>query len=238
MNIKVLATAQQCSEVDFTGKTAVVIDVLRASSVIITALMNGARAVVPVTSVDKAVELYKASGQTALLGGEQNAIIIEGFHLGNSPLHYTKEKVKDREIILKTTNGTLAIKESSQAARLLVAGFLNLDAVADVLLRKGGDIIIVCSGTAGNFSMDDGLCAGMLIERLASHTQTNCDDLGLTLRQFAAGQGSIREKLNHCMHLNYLLSLGYADDISYCLQANSSTLVPTYISGKLLAMEA
>lgn len=234
MKIQLVPTAQQIADFDLSNKTAVVIDVLRATSVIITALHNGAKAVVPVASVEKAVELYKASGQTSVLGGEKDAVIIDGFQFGNSPLQYTRETIGGKEVILKTTNGTEAINASNGANKLLVAAFLNLQAVVDFLTHDKHDIVVVCSGTNGKFSMDDGLCAGMLIQGLMEKTQADCCDLGLTMRQFALQKGDLREKLKHCLHLNYLVSLGYEKDVNYCLQTNTINLVPQWVGGKVI----
>jgi 2-phosphosulfolactate phosphatase len=234
MRIELIPTARQIADFDLSNKTAVVIDVLRATSVIITALQNGAKAVVPVVSVEKAVELYNASGQTALMGGEKDAIIIDGFQLGNSPLHYTRETIGGKEIILKTTNGTQAIKAGSGANILLVAAFLNVQAVVDFLSQNDHDVVLLCSGTNGKFSMDDGLCAGMLIKGLVEKTQADCCDLSLTMQQFALQKGDLREKLKHCLHLNYLVSLGYEKDVNYCLQTNTINLVPQWVGGKVI----
>lgn len=235
MRIQLVPTARQIADFDLSNKTAVVIDVLRATSVIVTALQHEAKAVFPVVSVEKAVELYKASGQTAVMGGEKNAIIIDGFQLGNSPLQYTREIIGGKEVILKTTNGTEAIKASSSAKKMLVAAFLNLQAVVDILSNDGGDVVVVCAGTNGKFSMDDGLCAGMLIHGLMEKTHADCCDLGRTMQQFALQKGDLREKLKHCLHLNYLLSLGYEKDVHYCLQTNTISLVPQWVNGKVIA---
>ncbi len=235
MEIRVIPTARQCSEIDFKGKVAVVIDVLRASSVIITALAHGAKAIMPVTRVEEAFSLYTRSGRNAILGGEKEARIIEGFHLGNSPLEYTSEAIGGKEIILKTTNGTLAINGSAAADTLVVGSFLNRQKVIDFLPDQNKDIVLVCSGTAGNYSMDDALCAGMLIDGFLKHKKVNCCDLGHTLRIWAATSKSIRQSLSNCSHLNYLLSIGYEADVDYCLQLDTTDILPVYQQGKVVS---
>jgi 2-phosphosulfolactate phosphatase len=235
MKIQLIPTARQIADFDLSNKTAVVIDVLRATSVIITALQNGAKAIVPVVSVEKAVELYKASGHTAVMGGEKDSIIIDGFQLGNSPLQYTSETISSKEVILKTTNGTEAINASSGANKLVAAAFLNLQAVVDFLTHEKHDVVVVCSGTNGKFSMDDGLCAGMIIKRLMEKVTAECCDLGLSMQQLAKQKGDLSQKLAHCFHLNYLLALGYEKDVDYCLQTDIIHLVPQWVGGKIIA---
>ena len=136
MKISVISTAQQAQGIDFHGKTAVVIDVLRATSVITTALENGAREVIPVKTVEEAQSLFVASdAATTLRGGERNALKIDGFELGNSPLEYKKKSVEDKTLILTTTNGSKAINNVNGADGVLLACFRNAAAVVDYLLR-------------------------------------------------------------------------------------------------------
>jgi len=228
MQIEVAATLQDCQSIDMTGKTAVVIDVLRATSVIATALHNGAVAVLPAETEHEARQLFNSfpSG-SAILGGERNAIKIEGFHQGNSPLEYTPEIVAGKTVILSTTNGTRALKMCRQAHETVTAGFVNISAVADFVAKKSNDTVIVCSGTAGKFSLDDALCAGMLISLISDRKSVETDDLGKMVLQFYGSEaGNISAKLKSCTHLKYLQSKGYQKDIDYCLQTNLLNLVP------------
>ncbi len=228
MLVKVVATAAQAEQSDFTHQTVVVIDVLRATSVITTALMNGARAVLSVRTPDEAISLSKTMNpEQFLLGGEKDAVKIEGFHLGNSPFEYPKEIVDDKDIILCTSNGTRAIHAAKQADELYVLSFLNLKAVAELLSENTGKLSIVCSGTQNRFSMDDGLCAAMLLQLLQKKHKLTTDDLAQTLLAFAeAKTGNIRQKLASCYHLNYLIDKGFETDVTYCLQTNISAIVP------------
>ena len=241
MNISVISTAQQAKGIDFSGKAAVVIDVLRATSVITTALENGAREVVPVKTVEEAQSLFAASdAATTLRGGERNALKIEGFELGNSPLEYKKKTVEGKTVILTTTNGTNAINNVKGANEVVLACFRNAAAVAEYLMRlpnppapfQGGshgsrDVVIVCSGTEGRFSLDDGLCAGMLIELLKHHTEVETDDLGILLHRFYnESKNNLFGALSGCYHLKRLFTLGFYDDIKFCLETNCVTTVP------------
>ena len=241
MNISVIPTAQQAQGIDFHGKTAIVIDVLRATSVITTALENGAREVIPVKTVEEAQSLFAASdAATTLRGGERNALKIDGFELGNSPLEYKKKSVEGKTVILTTTNGTNAINNIKGADEVVLACFRNAAAVVDYLLRlpnppapfqRGShgsrDVVIVCSGTGGRFSLDDGLCAGMLIELLKHQTEVEMDDLGLLLHRFYnESKDNLLGALSACYHLKRLFTLGFYDDIKFCLETNCVTTVP------------
>lgn len=239
MKIQVVPTAQQAQDIDCNGKTAVVIDVLRATSVITTALDNGAYEVIPVRTVEEAQNLYAASDATMTLrGGERNALKIEGFDLSNSPLEYKKKVVEGKTIIFTTTNGTNAINNVKGADEVVLACFRNVSAVADYIVgpsyRGSCDVIIVCAGTEGHFSLDDGLCAGMLIELLKQKTEVETDDLGLLVTQYyQQNKTNLLAALSGCFHLKRLFTLGFYDDIRFCLETNCVTTVPVVQEGKI-----
>jgi len=146
--------------------TAVVIDVLRASTTIIHALEAGAREVVACLEVQEARDLAArlAPGE-AVLGGERGGLRIEGFDLGNSPTEYTPECVGNKTVVLTTTNGTRAIRACRPARRTLIGAFVNASALCGELMGEER-ICLVCAGTDGQYSRDDVLLAGLLVERL------------------------------------------------------------------------
>lgn len=232
MYISVIPTAQQAQGIDFSGKTAVVIDVLRATSVITTALDNGAREVIPVKTVEEAQSLY-ATCDNALRGGERNALKIEGFDLGNSPLEYKKKTVEGKTLILTTTNGTNAIHNVQGADEVVLACFRNAESVA---CSARNDVTVVCAGTEGRFSLDDGLCAGMLIELLKQQTEVEIDDFGLLLNRFYnESKNNLFGALSGCYHLKRLFALGFYDDIKFCLETNCVQTVPVFQAGRITA---
>jgi 2-phosphosulfolactate phosphatase len=234
MFIQTIPTADDCSKIDFEGKTAVVIDVLRASTVIINALANGALEVFPASSTDEAFSLFEKLGSSAILGGERDAVIIDGFHFGNSPLQYTSEVVKNKQIILKTTNGTHAINACLEAESLLIAAFINLGAITQYLINHHKPLVLVCSGTNGRFSMDDALCAGMIAARITAEAGAECCDLTQMLITTAKQPGSIRDKLQGSFHLNYLLSIGYEQDLDFCLRTSVLNTIPRLCGNRLV----
>ena len=239
MKIQVVPTAQQAQDIDCNGKIAVVIDVLRATSVITTALDNGAQEVIPVRTVEEAQSLYATSDASKTLrGGERNALKIEGFDLSNSPLEYKKKVVEGKTIIITTTNGTNAINNVKGADEVVLACFRNVAAVADHLVglshRGSRDVVVVCAGTEGRFSLDDGLCAGMLIELLKQKTEVETDDLGLLVTQYyQQNKTNLLGALSSCFHLKRLFTLGFYDDIRFCLETNCVTTVPVVQNDKI-----
>ena len=240
MYISVIPTAQQAQGINFSGQTAVVIDVLRATTVITTALDNGAHEVIPMKTVEEAQSLY-ATCDNALRGGERNALKIEGFDLGNSPLEYKKKTVEGRTLILTTTNGTNAINNVQNANEVVLVCFRNAEAVAEHIVglpyydSPTFGVVIVCAGTEGRFSLDDGLCAGMLIELLKQKTKVETDDLGLLLNRFYnESKSNLFGALSGCYHLKRLFMLGFYDDIKFCLETNCVGTVPVVKDGKIV----
>lgn len=242
MRISVIPTAQQAQDIDFSGKSAVVIDVLRATSVITTALDNGAREVIPVQTVDEAQNLYATSDAAKTLrGGERKALKIEGFELSNSPLEYKKQVVEGKTVILTTTNGTRALTHIKGADEVVLACFRNAAAVADHIVglshRDSRDVVMVCAGTEGRFSLDDGLCVGMLVELLKQQTDVETDDLGLLLAHYYNdSKANLLGSLTGCYHLKRLFTLGFYDDIRFCLEPNGVETVPVFREGKIVKM--
>jgi len=167
---------------DLSAATAVVFDVLRATSTMITALAHGAAGIWPVRTIEEALAL-KAQHPTALLGGERNGDRIHGFDLGNSPLEYA-ENVRGREIITTTTNGTIALRAVEHAPTILAAALLNIDAVALHLnSHPAREILLICAGTFREAALEDILAAGMLISLLPGHPLSDSAQLALALYQ-------------------------------------------------------
>lgn len=155
---------------DVEGKVVIVVDVLRATSTMLTALHAGFDAVAVVASVSSARAKARAfPAGSYLFGGERGGVKIPGFSLGNSPLEYLKmnpSEARGKTLIFTTTNGTRAILKTKVADEVLMGAILNARAAARAALTAGKDIVILCAGTEGKFSADDFLTAGLLVERI------------------------------------------------------------------------
>jgi 2-phosphosulfolactate phosphatase len=166
MRLEVIFTPAGVSSTETQGRTAFMIDILRATTTMCAALSHGARAMIPVASTEEALRLAQTIGSDdVLLAGEKDCVRIEGFNLGNSPVEMTEAAVKGRTIIVTTTNGTKALLACQGAAAVYPACAANLTAAADKareVLEREGDLLILCAGRAGTFSLDDAYCAGRL----------------------------------------------------------------------------
>lgn len=228
MQVDVIASVNEARSDEFIHKTAVVIDVLRATSTIITALSNGCTEVQPAETVCQAKNLWQPGDW---LGGERYGKKITGFHAGNSPYEYIGEETRGKKIILTTTNGTRAIQKSYKATHIIAGSFLNASACAHALLSLRKDVVILCSGAQDAFALEDGLCAGLILNEL--HKQA---EHGMTLQINDFGKAMQSAYLQHAEHLldallectggKRLSKLGYQHDIEYCAGVNTVPVVP------------
>ncbi len=237
MTIDVFLTSHPVSDDDVRGRTVVVLDVLRASSTIITALHHGARAVVPVPDMEEAGKIASnMDPATYLLGGERKSDKIEGYHLGNSPLEYDEATVTGRTVILNTTNGTRALARANGATHLTVGAFLNAQAVVDDIRTRGLDATLVCAGHHDHVALEDTLCAGLLLHLLwdGERPDTLSDTAHIALTQYQQDAGRLQDVLQHGSHARALAAKGYADDVAYAFQQDVLPVVPTYIDNRLV----
>jgi len=209
----------------------VVIDVLRVCSTIVTALDAGAEKIYPTLTVDEAflkARQLESAGEEVLLCGEREGIRVEGFHMGNSPREYSRKTVEGRTLVISSTNGTGAMKRSSNARRVLVGSFLNGQAVAEVLADQNQNTVFYLSGREMDFSYEDAAGAGLIIHGITkilpacqmSDSALMCRDLYLGCRHDIAGM------FRRTFHGRYLESLGFGDDLDFCARTGVSPRVP------------
>ena len=216
-------------------RAVVVLDVLRATSVITHALSQGALEIIPVITIEDAFKMAKAFPPGfILLGGESESKNIPGFDLGNSPREYIAERVKGKKLILKTTNGTKAFHLVSSGKDILVGSFFNIGAVAQRCLELDRDLLIFPSGDEGNFSLEDVVCGGMLIELI---TRKGGKPISLTDASECAKilYRKFEDNLLGAFHLSRhgkeLITRGYKEDLAYCAKIDSIPLVPIFRDG-------
>lgn len=216
-------------------RVVVVIDILRATSVIVAAMSQGAREILPVETVEEAFQLARTfPPNTTLLGGERGSRKIEGFDLGNSPREYDGEKVRGKRLILTTTNGTKAFHAVSQGKNVLVGSFFNISAVAEQCLRLDQDLLIYPSGDEGHFSLEDTVCGGMLIDRIIKKrggpvTLTDASHSAHIL--FQRFEATIVESFYLSQHGRDLVERGFEEDLPYCGQVDLTDIVPVFKGG-------
>jgi 2-phosphosulfolactate phosphatase len=240
MKIDLSFSAGQFDDLQLRDKTVVVLDVLRASSTITVALNNGAREIIPVASIESAVKISGSLfGEVTLRGGERNGKTIEGFNLGNSPLEYNEAAVKGKSIIYCTTNGSVAMAKSRYARVLIVGSFLNLTTVVDFIREVNKDFLFICAGrlnTIGYFSLEDAVCAGMMIQKLMKYEslELNLSDSAKAAHALYKSFGrSILKMLKTCEHGKFLIDIGFADDLKICAAVDSVPVLPVQIENKI-----
>jgi len=216
-------------------RAVVVIDILRATSVIIHAMSQGASEIIPVTTVEDAFKMAKAFPPGfVLLGGESESKNIPGFDLGNSPREYVAERVKGKKLILTTTNGTKAFHRVSSGKEILAGSFFNIGALAQRCLESNRDLLIFPSGDEGNFSLEDTICGGMLIELITGKGEkpislTDASECARILyRKFA---DNLLEAFHLSRHGKELIGRGHEEDLSYCARIDAIPLVPIFRDG-------
>lgn len=240
MKLNVHFSISHLDELYFTSKTTVVIDVLRASTVIVTAIMNGAKEVIPVNTVDFAMKISgNAFGGQTLLCGERNTKKIEGFVLGNSPLEYTSDIIASKSIILFTTNGSKAFVKAKFSENLFAACFKNLPAVAKHLFELNKDVEIVCAGTNGSFNYEDSVCAGKLVQEIRNlNPEVELSDSSKASLFIAISSGkSLLKMLKETEHGKLLIENGFVNDLKDCAKYDVTDVIPCFISGSIKKLD-
>jgi len=207
----------------------IVIDVLRCSSTMITALANGAKGIIPVETIKEAWA-HRKEHPEFLLAGERRGLKPKGFDLGNSPFNFSSETVEGKQIILTTTSGTKAISSAKKGRKVLVGAFLNVEAVADAALKiaekEQAGISIVLSGKMGRFSLEDFLCAGAIINSLSTKKVELSDAALAALLAFQQAREYLSAIVQRGSHARYLESIGFEEDVRFCSRINVFQVVP------------
>jgi 2-phosphosulfolactate phosphatase len=213
------------------GASVLVIDVLRASTTIVSALAHGCRALVPVADADEARRRARDyAGQAPLLAGERRGETIEGFDLGNSPIEVAGAHIRGRTLLLTTSNGTRALLAARRAAAIGVAALVNLTVAAAWAERQGLPVALACAGERGAVSLEDQVCAGLLAARLAT------SDSPLRLTATAREAARVAEPYGRALQrlredspwARHLIRTGRGRDVDACLSLDAATLVPVY----------
>ncbi|WP_026881787.1 2-phosphosulfolactate phosphatase family protein [Clostridium akagii] len=231
MKIDIIISADDIKEDKIQGKSVVVIDVLRATSVIVTAISNGCKKVIPVVDVDAAREIASKDRNMYLLGGERKALKIEGFDFSNSPLEYKASIVNGKTVVMTTTNGTRAIKGSTAAKNIIIGAMINAKAVSARLKELNNDVVIVNAGTYGQFSIDDFICAGYIISLLNEKSSLEFTDIATTALYVYEQNKDITSFIKYASHYNVIKDLGLYEDLKYCCSKDIIDVVPEYIEG-------
>lgn len=220
------------------GTCAIVIDVFRASTTITTAVASGARFFLPVTEVEQAVKLAaNYSKNEVVLAGERDCRRVDGFQLGNSPREYTREAVGGKVVIFTSTNGTRALAAARDAGTVLVGCFLNFSQVVKVAAGFD-DVAIVCAGNEGRLSLEDFVCAGGMVAKLA-RKGTALDDPAVAARAaFRSIDAGLARALLATEHARRLADMGFKPDLDVALRLDAVPVVPRMADGRVEPLSA
>lgn len=236
--VRLLVTPAGLKELDTRNDVCVVIDVLRACTTIAHALAAGAQGVIPVETVEEAMRLAATLDKdSTLLCGERDSVRIEGFDLGNSPLEYTPAVVGGKTLVFSSTNGARALVAVAGAKECLAASFLTLRAAAR-RAAAGEDVTIVCAGSGAFFSLEDFVCAGMLIDQIASLRTSGIrlDDGARAAVETARDLGrDLLATVQETDHGRDLARLGFGADIALACEVDRFPFVPALRDGRIAA---
>ena len=222
---------------DVSSSIVVIIDVLRATSTIATALHNGAKAIVPVDSVAECIRIGKQID--AITAGERDGQIAEGLENGNSPFEYSEKFIGGKTLVLTTTNGTklLHMALDKGAKEIITGSFPNLSAVCSHLVNRNENVILACAAWKDKINIEDSLFAGAVIQNIQEHFTIECDSSQMALTMYNNAKEDMYDfmKKNNASHYRRLTGFGLEKDIRYCLTADSANVLPLYRDGKLMS---
>ena len=207
------------------NKIVVVVDILRATTIITTMFHNGLSKLIPVKSLDEA-KIYKEKG--FLVVAERNGKKVDFADFGNSPFVFTPQNIKDKTIVYSTTNGTNTINIAKNANQIIIASFLNLSAISDYLINQKKDVLILCSGWMKNFCIEDSLFAGALSEKLifSNNLNTECDSSLASIDLWNLAKRDLLNYIKKTFQYKRLIDLGFDKILNYCFQIDITDVIP------------
>ncbi|HEY3064492.1 MAG TPA: 2-phosphosulfolactate phosphatase [Methylomirabilota bacterium] len=230
VRIDVTPTAEAVDPDSLVAATVLIVDVLRASTTMTAALAGGAAAIVPVPDAEEARRRRAAAGDV-LLAGERRGNTIDGFDLGNSPVEFAAAPVRGKTVIFTTSNGTRALLAARGAAAVGVAALVNLTAASAWALAPARDVSVICAGERGAPSLEDLVCAGLLVERMkaaepGAQLSSSAVEAARAARPYAKHVARLRMASSWARHL---VRSGRGGDVDACLALDTTTIVPVYL---------
>jgi len=221
---------------DVKNTIVVVIDVLRATSTIATALYNGAKEIIPVDSVERCIQL--GTQIECITAGERDGQVAAGLQYGNSSFEYPEEFIKGKILVLTTTNGTklLHMAVANGATEIITGSFLNLSAVCNHLIEVKKNVILGCAAWKDKPNFEDTMFAGAVVSRVKEHFTLNCDASHIAENLYSLSKDDMYEfiKKNDASHYHRLTNFGLERDLRQCFTVDSANVLPEYTDGKLV----
>jgi 2-phosphosulfolactate phosphatase len=213
----------------------VVVDILRATSAICTAFINGVDRIIPVGTLEEAKK-YKQKGY--MVAAERDGIVRDFADFGNSPYNFTPERVRGKEIVYSTTNGTNAINLASKSHLVLIGAYLNISALADFLIEQQRDVVLLCAGWKDKFNLEDSIYAGALAEKLigSDKYETICDSTVAAMDLWSLAKADLIGYTNKVAQKSRLKKNGLDDVIEYCLIPDITSVLPVLFGNGLITV--
>lgn len=238
MRVELFFTPSGLVEDDLKGKAVVVIDVLRACTVVCAAFAAGCREIIPVKSLgDGSTLLGNLDRDVVLMAGERDGYRVEGFDLGNSPYEFTEDVVKNKTVILASTNGSKAMVLGSSGTVEFAASFVNMSAVVKKLSEMSTDTVVLCSGKDSRFSLEDAICGGMIVSRLRNLITDDNDAAKVAEVLYHEHERDLLSSLRYSDHGEYLSSIGFGADIDFAAGVDTINVLPQLTDGRFLAAD-
>jgi 2-phosphosulfolactate phosphatase len=233
VRLDVFFTPNQVKPIETAGRLVVIVDVLRASTTVATALGNGARTVIPVEGADEVINRSKDFARSQiLLAGEHKMYPITGFDIGNSPQAFTPKVVEGKTIIITTTNGTKTLLGVQNARDIVIASYVNFTAalaLMKVAASSKTDIAIICAGEEGGFTLEDAACAGRYVRAIPKRADIKTNDAAAASVVIEKKYGdNIAKVFKESAHGQALASAGFGDDLAAAAEVDSYPVVPIY----------
>ena len=217
---------------DLEDRTVVVVDILRATSCMVTAFAHGVDSITPFADLQACKAMKKKGYVTS---GERDGKKVEGFDKGNSPFEYMATDIRGKKIAFTTTNGTQAIEKAKGAKKVVIGSFLNLSSIVKYLLFGENNVLIVCAGWKGKVNLEDTLFAGAVMEKLRNHIEPDCDAPLAAQHLYNLAKGDMVNFLSNSSHVKRLNRLNIHKDIAYCMSVDQFQIVPRLERGVLVA---
>ncbi len=230
-NLSICLTPELIHLSDLKGKVAVVIDVLRATTCMVTGMAEGIPSITPIAQVEECKAL-QAKGYIA--AAERGGKKVDGFDMGNSPFDYMEAAKTGKKVAATTTNGTLAISKAAAADEILIGAFVNLDAIISYLKAQEKDVVMVAAGWQGNFNLEDSLFAGAVAAGLEGEFELEDDAALATKVMYQAVKNDLAGFLAQSAHAKRLAKMDIQKDIDFALTLNTYKVVPMVINGEIV----
>ncbi|MBK8613592.1 MAG: 2-phosphosulfolactate phosphatase [Flavobacteriales bacterium] len=215
----------------------VVIDILRATSAMVTAFDHGVDRIIPVATIEEARQYIGRPGYIA--AAERNGEVVEGFAFGNSPLAFRDADIKGKTIVMTTTNGTKAINLARNARKMVIGAFLNITALTEWLVKQDDNILLLCSGWKDKFNLEDSVFAGAVMDKLLESGKFGVEeDSSIAAKYlYMAAKENYLSILKAAPRRKRLEQLRLFDDVKFCLTPDQSRVIPELKDGVLVRME-